>query len=288
MIIDFRCKPPILEAMQVHVNPPEHIAGYGGAYTKGQFHGTVDDFVMGPEKFLAKLDAAGVDRVVFCAGDRETTVGRVLRNDTLVEFARFDPDRFICFAGADPHKGMSAVRELERAVRDLGMRGLFLSPWEHMLPPNHAKFYPLYAKCCELDVPIILHCSINFSYTIPMEYGNPQYLDQVACDFPELKIIASHGGWPWVPQMCAVAWKHPKIFIEISGVSPKYIGMPNSGWEVLLQFGNSVLQDRILYGSDWPLLELDRTVTEVRDLPLKEEVKAKWLGLNAARLLDLH
>ena len=122
-----------------------------------------------------------------------------------------------------------------------------------------------------------------------MEVEQPLYLDMVAHDFPELKVIAGHGGWPWMHEMVAVAWRNANVYIDISGYLPKYIGMPWTGWEPLIHFGNSVIQDRILFGSVWILMgmtikELAEGVTE---LPLKDEVKAKWLYHNAARLFGV-
>ena len=120
-----------------------------------------------------------------------------------------------------------------------------------------------------------------------MEYSHPRYLDQVATDLPELKIVATHGGWPWVTEMVAVAWKHPNVYIDTAGQSPKYIAMASMGWAPLMQLGNSLLQDRILFATRYPLLTFERALEEFNQLPLKEEVKEKWLGKNAARLLKL-
>ena len=108
----------------------------------------------------------------------------------------------------------------------------------------------------------------------------------MACDFPNLTIVANHGGWPWVTEMVAVAWKHPNVYIEIGAVSPKYIGTPGTGWEPLMVYGTSLLQDRVLFATD-NMLPPKRCVDELKALPLKDAVKDKWLGGNAARLLGL-
>ncbi|MBW2177015.1 MAG: amidohydrolase family protein, partial [Deltaproteobacteria bacterium] len=105
-------------------------------------------------------------------------------------------------------------------------------------------------------------------------------------DFPDLKIVANHGGWPWVTEMVAVAWKHPNVYIEIGAVSPKYIGTHGTGWEALMVYGNSLLQDRVLFATD-NMLPHKRCVEEIKALPLKPDVKEKWLGLNALNLLGL-
>ena len=99
--------------------------------------------------------------------------------------------------------------------------------------------------------------------------------------------MAVHGGWPWVLEMIAISWKYPHVYIEVSGTMPKYIMTPNTGWEPLLVHGNGLLQDRVLWGSNWPMIEPKESLGWVRKFPLKEEVKEKWLGGNAERLLRL-
>jgi len=119
-----------------------------------------------------------------------------------------------------------------------------------------------------------------------IDFGRPLYLDRVACDFPGLTLVANHGGWPWVTELVAVAWKHPTVYIELGAISPKYIARPGTGWEPLLVYGRSLLQDRVLWATDC-MLPFDRSLQEARELPLPPEVIDKWLGLNAATLLGV-
>jgi uncharacterized protein len=167
------------------------------------------------------------------------------------------------------------------------LKGLAMEPFEYHLRANDRRFYPLYSKCVELDIPVNLHCSINFSTMSRMDYGKPIYLDDVAVDFPELKIIAMTSGWPWVSELIGVAWRHPNVYIETAAVRPRYLAMPNTGWGELMHYGNTVIQDKILFSSSWPLLPIERTIQEIRELPLKGSVMDKWLYGNAARLLGL-
>jgi predicted TIM-barrel fold metal-dependent hydrolase len=238
-------------------------------------------------EFLELLDREGIDRVVVPVEDNETTLGSRTSPETLAKFCAADPERLIGFAGADPHKGMDAVREFEHAISDLGLRGLNIGQFWQELYPTDRRYYPLYAKCVELDVPVILHASMNLSLEVPMEYSHPKYIDQVATDFPELKIVATHGGWPWVNEMVAVAWRRPNVYLDTAAQRPKYIGLPNTGWAPFVHFGNSLLQDRILFASRWPLLPFGQTIKELGELPLKPEVLEKWLWKNAATLLKL-
>ena len=240
-----------------------------------------------PAELLALFDREGIDRAVLPGEDHEVVTGKRTGNDKLAEFCAADPERLIGFAGADPLKGMDGVRELERAVRDLGLRGLNIGSFWSQLYPTDARYYPLYSKCVELDVPVILHAANNFSLETVMDHSHPKYIDRVATDFPELKIVATHGGWPWGNELVAVAWRHRNVYIDTASQRPLYMALPNTGWGPLVHFGNSVLQDRILFASRWPELPLRRTIEEIRQLPLKPEVLKKWLGGNAAALLNL-
>jgi predicted TIM-barrel fold metal-dependent hydrolase len=114
------------------------------------------------------------------------------------------------------------------------------------------------------------------------------YVDDVAVDFPELKIVASHAGWPWVLQMVAVAWRHPTVFMDLAGMRARHLSKPGSGWEPLLNYGNSVLRDRVMFATDWPMLDMKTAIAEWRALPVKADVIDDWLGGNAARLLKLN
>jgi predicted TIM-barrel fold metal-dependent hydrolase len=243
---------------------------------------------MSVEDFINQLDKMGVERAVIFNLDEETPSGIAgLPNDYYAEIINQYPKKFIGFAGIDPLKGMKAVREIKRCY-NLGLRGIAIRPFMFQIPPTHAKMYPIYSTCVELDLPIWFHLSINYS-TNSIEVERPVYLDLVAQDFPELKMIAGHGGWPWVNELVAVAWRNPNIYIDIASYLPKYIGMTGTGWEPLINFGNSVLQDRILFGSTWLFmgLSIKQLAEGVMDLPLKEEVKKKWLYHNAARFLRI-
>ncbi|MHA1489072.1 MAG: amidohydrolase family protein [Promethearchaeota archaeon] len=240
------------------------------------------------EDFIGQLDKMGVEKAVIFNLDEETPSKIAgLPNDYYAEIVQQYPNKFVGFAGIDPLKGMDAVREIRRS-HDLGLRGVAIRPFMFQIPPTHAKMYPIYSTCVELEIPIWFHLSINFS-TYSMEVERPIHLDIVAQDFPELKIIAGHGGWPWVNEMVAVAWRNPNIYIDIASYMPKYIGMKGTGWEPLINLGNSVLQDRILFGSTWLFMgkSIKQLADGVMELPLKEEVKKKWLYSNAAKLLGI-
>ncbi len=245
-------------------------------------------FATSIEEFVRQLDEMGVRKAVIFNLDEETPSGLAgLPNDYYADIVKRFPDKFIGIAGIDPLKGMDAVREIRRCY-DLGLRGVAMRPFMFGIPPTHPKMYPIYSTCVELDIPIWFHLSINYS-TNNMEVERPIHLDVVAEDFPELKMIAGHGGWPWVAEMMAVAWRNPNIYVDVASYLPKYLAMPGSGWEPLLNLGNSILQDRILFGSTWLFMgqSIRQLADGIRELPLKEEVKEKWLYHNAARLFGV-
>jgi predicted TIM-barrel fold metal-dependent hydrolase len=287
-IFDYSLTPPVREILE-HYHPyPPHLANYNRIYQRSTEQSETAQFADRPfAEFVRFLDQQGVGRFVVKARDIETTFGLRIPNEAVAELVRQYPDRIVGVAGADPHKGMRAVRDLEHAVRHLGLRGLNLQCYELKLPPNDKKIYPLYAKCVELDIAVNIHVSANFSTQIPLSYGHPLALDEVAVDFPELRIIASPPGWPWIHELVAVAWRHPNVYIGLSSVRPAILGKAGSGYEPLLTYGNSVLQDKLIFGSGWPLLPMRRSLAEMRALPWRTAVLPKIMGDNAARALGV-
>ena len=167
----------------------------------------------------------------------------------------------------------------------MGMRLVGLGPYQDGLLANHRLYYPIYAKCCELGMAVVVHTSFNFGRGLRLDTGRPLHLDDVATDFPNLVIVASHGGWPWVPEMAAVAWRHENVYIEVSGHRNKYMVGPGSAWESLFYYGNGPLKEKIVWGSIWPYLDMERQVEEARQLPFKAEVQKLLFFDNAQRIL---
>ena len=239
------------------------------------------------ERMLAMMDDAGIERALLIA----TKTGRLglpgswhLPYEIVAAAIRAYPARFSGLAGIDPTEGMHGVRELERAVRDLGFIGAHMYPHWFDLPPDHARWYPFYAKCVELDVPVQMQVGQSLIYTPeqPMRsVGRPILLDGIACDFPELKLIGIHVGIPWTDEMIAMAWKHPNVFIGTDAHSPKY-------WPPqFIQYINTYGQDKVLFGTDYPVLDFKRTRDEIEAIGLRDEAKAKCLRENARRVYKL-
>lgn len=180
-----------------------------------------------------------------------------------------------------------AVKQLKK-VKELGLLGINIQPAFFNISLDDKKLYPVYSKAEELGLVVAIHTGVNYTTTYPIKHEHPLLLDQVACDFQDLKIIACHASWPWIPEIVAIARKHPNILMDFGGLAPKYIGVQGSGWEVLFQFMNSLLSDQVLFATDWPVFPMKRAIDEWKNLGLKEEVLNKLLGGNAMRLILEH
>ncbi|MBI1814606.1 MAG: amidohydrolase [Deltaproteobacteria bacterium] len=197
------------------------------------------------------------------------------------EAVRAHPTRFIGEYHADPTDIMAAVRGLQEHVEKYGFKVLRIEPFLWRKPPTDAAYYPLYAKCIELDVAFQTQVG-NTGPLFPSETGRPTYIDQVALDFPELRIICGHIGWPWTEEMIAIAWKHANVVIDTSAHAPRHY--PPAFVNFLKTFG----QDKVCFATDYPLLGFDRVAKEIDEhLGLTPEVKRKFLRENARRILKL-
>jgi len=210
-------------------------------------------------------------------------------NDELSELLRDYPDRFIGLARISGLLGMRGVRELERRVREEKFQALGVSALVDGIPASDRRYYPLYAKAAELDIPVRIYSSMNYANDRPYDLGHPRHLDQIAIDFPELTIIGGLGGWPWVNEMVALVRRHPKLHLDTSAHRAKYLGQRGSGWEMLMQFGNTLIQDKVLVGLSAGLVGQphETLIQEYMALPLKDTVKEKWLYGNAARIFGI-
>jgi predicted TIM-barrel fold metal-dependent hydrolase len=285
---------PVPEVMR-HVSEhfPAEMAGYLRVFYKREprreeFRNAAQGMEMSDDAVIAALDAAGIDRTLITGFDEWTSVHETfIPNELVAGIAERHPERFIPFAGVDLFKGMDGVRELEHLVRDRGFRGLSLRPFMIGLPADDRRYYPLYAKCVELEIPLSIHTSANWTTVSVNDLGHPRHLDPVAADFPELEIVMSHAGYPWVLEAVLLAWKYPNVYLELAAHRPKYLAAPGTGWEPLLRFGQTTIKDKVLFGTGWFLLGRppEQVVEEFRALPVAEDVMELWLHGNAERLL---
>jgi predicted TIM-barrel fold metal-dependent hydrolase len=222
--------------------------------------------------FIAEMDRAGIEFGVVGAS-----------NATLTRLCQAYPERFIGLAAISPLDGMRGVREFARLVRECGIGGLRVVSLYNMIPANDRRYYPLYAKCVELDVPVRIYTAMNYANDRPYDLGHPRHLDDVAVDFPELRIVAGLSGWPWVGDMVGLLRRHPNLYADTAAHRPRHFATPGSGWEQFLQFGNTLLQDKIMVGLSRGIfgVPFETLIGEYLQLPLKDSVKEKWLYRNA-------
>jgi hypothetical protein len=225
-----------------------------------------------PEVLLAEMDAAGVAMGGLCSTDLEWTARVVQRW----------PRRFFGIVSPDPTDIMACVRTIERAVREYGFKAVKIEPFLWNRPPTDRLFYPVYAKCVELDVTFTTQIG-HTGPLYPSEVGRPIYLDRVALDFPELRIVGGHIGWPWTDEAIAVAWKHQNVWIDTSAHVPKHF--PPAFVHFMQTFG----KEKCLFASDWPLLPVARPLGELGQYcPMPDDVRRKFLRDNAVRAFKLN
>jgi hypothetical protein len=250
--------------------PEEMVKSYARVFGK--------DFDVSIEKMIEDMDTANVDKAVVVGVDAETTFDYIVSNEAVSRAVKESNGRLIGFAGVDPHKGTVALKELERAIDDLKLKGLKLMPHLHMLEPNHRKMYPIYELAMNLDIPILFHTGTQFHRGTKIRYCKPVYVDDVAVDFPDLKLIIAHFGYPWYEEALSVVRRNENVFFNIAGWSPKYIP------EVVIKQMNSVLSERVLFGTDYPLMNYNRVIEELKSLNLKKRTYRKMFYENPKKL----
>ncbi len=240
------------------------------------------------DQLLSEMDAAGVERSVILGQDTHATPNPsfknyTMKNDDLAAIAKRAEGRLVAFAGVDPNAGREALKELRRAAVELGMRGLKIHSSANSVYPNdRKKMFPIYEFCQERSLPILFHTGTTGLGDCEIKFSKPEFLDEVCQNFPDLKVVMAHFGWPWYDVTVAVALRNPNVFIDVSGWRPKYIP------QGLLPYMNGILQDRFLFGTDYPML---RHAAWMKDFEsslrpkLRPGVSEKLLRLNASSVL---
>lgn len=282
MWIDFSSRPPLPEFSP----PAPHLQNYRRVYRGSEGRSAVSGAAQGLDGYLETYDRIGARHVVLKARDLTTTFGFRIPNEVVANFVKAHGPRFIGFAGVDPWQA-DAVEQFDHAVTTLGLRGLNLQCFELKMTPDDERLFPLYEKAIGLDVPVNIHCGINFSTHAPMSVGRPEYLDNVMVRYPELRVIASPPGWPWVQELIGVAWRHPNLHIGVLAVRPRLLAKAHLGYEPLLQYGRTILKDKMIFGSAFPMMPADAALAEVESLGLSDDIRRLWLHDNAARVLGL-
>lgn len=280
-VIDMRARPPTAEVLRYFT--PEHVRFFARRLGMHELPASYQEGSV--ERFFAEADAAGVDRMVVvnrivpaAGGSPASDVS----NEHIAEIVGQHPQRLLGVAGIDVGGDFGDPLEQTRhAVGHLGMRGIHISPTRSALA-THAddrRLYPLYDLCLELDVPVII---MTGPFAGPrIEDTHPRHVQQVAADFPRLKLVCGHGCWPFTEAMLGVAYRHENVFVSPDA----YLFMP--GAEPVIAATRGFLQDQILYGSAYPVREVDKSLDDYLALGFSSEVLDKTLHRNAARVLGL-
>jgi uncharacterized protein len=226
--------------------------------------------------------------VVFTV-DYESVSGRPpVANEEIAAVAAANPDVLIPFASIDPARGEAGARQVRRLVDEHGIRGFKFHPNLQAFFPNDRAAYPIYEAIAEAGVPALFHTGhsgigsgLPGGGGVRLKYSNPMYVDDVAVDFPELKIVLAHPSFPWQDEAISIALHKPHVYIDLSGWSPKYFPPQ------LVQYARTLLKRQVLFGSDYPMITPDRWLADFEQLGFDEETTALVLKENTARLLGL-
>jgi predicted TIM-barrel fold metal-dependent hydrolase len=234
--------------------------------------------------YLKRMDRAGIERSLLIAvrcGDLRVRGSFEIPYEMVAKICARYPERFAGLAGVDPTRGMQGLRDLEYAVKKLGFVGAHWYPHWFAMPPDAPQIYPYYAKCCELGIPLMMQVGHNLVYSrerrLP-SVARPILLDQVAIDFPELVLIGIHIGVPWTDEMISMCWKHENVFTAGDAYAPKH--WPKS----FVHYADSYGRHKVLFGTDWPVIDPERAVSEVAGLGLRPESHSLLMRDNALRL----
>lgn len=237
--------------------------------------------------YIRKMDRSGIERSLLIAvrcGDLNVRGSFEMPYERVHAVCTKYPQRFSGLAGVDPFRGMQGLRDLDHAVRKFGFVGAHLYPHWFGLAPDHARYYPYYAKCCELGIPIMMQVGHNLVYSrarrLP-SVGRPICLDQVAIDFPELQLIGIHIGVPWTEEMISMCWKHENVHVAGDAYAPKH-------WPpAFVRYADSYGRQKVLFGTDWPVIDPERAVREIDALGLQPESRRLMMRENARRVFKL-
>ena len=227
--------------------------------------------------------------VIFPVDAERETGFRRYSNEEVAEICAENDDILIPFASIDPAKGKAGAREVRRLVRDYGVRGFKFHPTMQGFYPNDREACYTLLEAIEEEGGIALFhtgqtgvgSGMHGGMGMRLKYSNPMHVDDVAVDFPDLKIILAHPSFPWQEEALSVATHKPNVYIDMSGWSPKYFP------KILIQYANTILKDKMLFGSDWPAITPDRWMADFEKIDIKDEVRPKILKENAVRLLGL-
>ena len=239
------------------------------------------------EQYIEKMDRAGIERSLLVAvrcGDLRVRGSTEIPYEKVHAAVQQYPHRFSGLAGIDPTRGIAGLKELDRAVKEFGFVGAHLYPHWFGQAPDAAIYYPYYARCAELGIPIMMqvgHCLVYQKDRRLPSVGRPMTLDRVAIDFPELTLIGIHLGYPWTEEMISVCTKHPNVYMAGDAYAPKHWGAS------AVHYANTFGQDKFMFGTDWWVIDPERAVDEVAELHFRPISLRKIMRDNALRVFNL-
>jgi uncharacterized protein len=259
---------PIIDCY-VNANPPD-VAGKQWGTVESLFAKQEPRRGMSAAAMVEKMDELGIEKALLSSGPgMEEDAGK----RWVLEAVQKYPGRFAFATRANPHDGMAAVRQLVRDHSD-GAVALRLVPIRFGAPPNDKIYFPLYTKCCELDIPVTITVGIP-GPLVPGEIQRPIYLDELCYLMPELKIVSTHGGEPWTDELVKLLFKSPNLYHMISAFTPRWYP------KALIDFMNSRGANKVMFATDFPLISWDKAIPQLDEVPLKDEVWPRFLRENA-------
>jgi len=280
-----RLNPATLTAIDVHVHL-ESVAESGTDSAAREYFG--DSGAPRDQEGLAAYYRSRKMACVVFSVDERLSRREHPSNEAVLQFAADNPDVAIAFVSVDPTRGPEAVREARRLLAIGGVCGLKLHPPSQQFYANDRIAYPLYEVFAEARLPVLFHTGHSGIGTgvpggdgIRLKYGNPMYIDDVAVDFPDLPIIMAHPSFPWQDEALSICMHKPTVYIDLSGWSPKYF--PPS----LIQYANTLLRHKVLFGSDYPWITPDRWLADFEKIGIRDDVRPLILKENAVRLFGL-
>ncbi|MEU4576282.1 amidohydrolase family protein [Nonomuraea sp. NPDC023979] len=233
---------------------------------------------------LQAMDDEGIGQAVMHAESEGGESAEAL-NEALCRVLADHPGRFAGIGCVDVAESRpTRIARQAASIAGLGLLGVTVQPAFFGLDIDDRRLYPLYSRAEELGLIVAVHTGITYSRMHPLRHERPELLDQVACDFPDLKLIACHAGWPWVTEYCAVARRHPTVYLEFGALAPRYVARAGTGWDPLFGMMRNVLRDQVLYGSDWPMMAPARALAEWRESGLPDAALRALFHDNASRL----
>ena len=279
----------MVKAIDVHIHVPRPGAELNEREKAMDTYFRTTDRPRNADELAQKYQELDIFGIIFSI-DAESASGEpYVGNDHIADIVRRYPSQFAGFGSVDPWKGAAAVKEARRCKEELGLLGLKFHPDTQAFFPNDPHFYPLWKACSEVGLAVLFHSGTTGVGAgqpggggIKLKYARPiPYMDDVAADFPDLTVIMAHPAFPWQDEQLAMLVHKPNVYMDISGWSPKYFS------PLLVQYANSLIQNKVMFGSDYPALAPERWLRDFAEAKFNDDVRPKILLENARRVLKL-